>query len=75
MVKKWALLQRLSDVHYLCCFHYQAGLDFTTNNITGGGKYLRKFANWASARNKPEGEAEHYDQAAMLTRFVPAGNT
>jgi len=47
---------------------YDAGLDFTANNITGGGKYLRKFANWASTRNKPEGEAEHYDQAAMLTR-------
>lgn len=49
---------------------YDADLNFTTNNITGGGKYLRKFAKWASARNKPEGEAEHYDQAALLTRRV-----
>lgn len=75
MVKKQAWLQGPGDVHYLCCFHYQAGLDFTANNITAGGKYLKKFAKWASARNKPDGEPEHYDQAAMLTRFVPAGTT
>lgn len=32
------------------------------------------FAKWASTRNKAEGEPEHFDQAAMLTRFVPSGN-
>ena len=68
-------LQGQWGVHYLCRFHFQGDLDFTANNITSGGKYLRKIAKWASARNKPEGEAEHYDQAALLTRFVAAGNS
>ncbi|XP_078352920.1 A disintegrin and metalloproteinase with thrombospondin motifs 1-like isoform X2 [Oculina patagonica] len=45
-------------------------LDFTANNITSGGKYLKSFAKWASKRNMPDKAAEHYDHAAMLTRRV-----
>ena len=48
---------------------FQPELNITLNNITAAGQYLGSFRKFASKRNKDNGLPEHYDHAALLSRW------
>ena len=48
---------------------FQPELNITVNNITAAGQYLGSFRKFASKRNKDNGLPEHYDHAALLSRW------
>ncbi|EDO28698.1 predicted protein [Nematostella vectensis] len=43
-------------------------LDIVKNKIDSASRYLHVFSKWFQTVNTPEGSAEHFDNAVMLTR-------
>lgn len=51
-------------------FDPQPELDFVKNKIDSASDYLNKFEHWAKKRNPHVENAQHWDNAVLLTRWA-----